>query len=391
MTDTDDVVRAVDELARAWREERAERLTRRGLDRADFAALADTGYLRLAVPEEQGGLWRDVASSTRPVGDALRCLARGDASPALVAAMHPAVLAFWLASPDPDRPDWERQREMVFATAVDGAQWGTVTSEPGSGGDISRTRTRAVRADDDVVEAPVPGRRYVLTGDKHFGSGTGVCHYMLTTALPEDEGEPAGFLLDTRPLVEDQPLEGHEIAAEWDGVGMAATQSHAVRLEGCAAVRIEWGGSLDELALAAAPVNLCLFTGVVLGVVDEAVAYARERLAPRRDDLRAYEQTEWSRAVTDHWLAQQAYEGMLRAVESGDASAALAAGMRGKVAVAELAEQILHRVTRVVGGGSFSRRSPLASWFEDVRALGFLRPPWGLAFDGVALQAFDLD
>jgi hypothetical protein len=35
----------------------------------------------------------------------------------------------------------------------------------------------------------------------------------------------------------------------------------------------------------------------------------------------------------------------------------------------------------VIGGGTFHRRSPLGHWFEDVRALGFLRPPWGLAYD----------
>ena len=40
-----------------------------------------------------------------------------------------------------------------------------------------------------------------------------------------------------------------------------------------------------------------------------------------------------------------------------------------------------HWLTNVLGGGTFSQRSPFAHWFEDVRALGFLRPPWGLAFD----------
>jgi len=29
----------------------------------------------------------------------------------------------------------------------------------------------------------------------------------------------------------------------------------------------------------------------------------------------------------------------------------------------------------------FSRSSPLGRWAQDVRALGFLRPPWGLAYD----------
>jgi hypothetical protein len=37
----------------------------------------------------------------------------------------------------------------------------------------------------------------------------------------------------------------------------------------------------------------------------------------------------------------------------------------------------------VIGGGTYSRRNPFAHWSEDVRALGFLRPPWGLAYDNL--------
>jgi hypothetical protein len=35
----------------------------------------------------------------------------------------------------------------------------------------------------------------------------------------------------------------------------------------------------------------------------------------------------------------------------------------------------------VIDGGTFSRSSPFGYWYEDVRALGFLRPPWGLSYD----------
>jgi alkylation response protein AidB-like acyl-CoA dehydrogenase len=234
-----------------------------------------------------------------------------------------------------------------------------------------------------LTDLDVPGRRYSVTGDKHFGSGTGVCSFMLTTAVPDGEAEPAAFFLDTRQVAAGRPQSGFSVARDWDGVGMAATQSHAVRLEGCPGVRLEWPGTLESLLRGAGPVNLCLFTGVVLGVLDEAVRVAGERVAPRLGELRAYEQVEWARATTDHWVAAQAFEGMLRAVESGDAAHARHACLRGKVAVAELAEQALLRIGRVVGGGTFSAGSPFAAWFEDVRALGFLRPPWGLAVDGV--------
>lgn len=52
-----------------------------------------------------------------------------------------------------------------------------------------------------------------------------------------------------------------------------------------------------------------------------------------------------------------------------------------KVNVATLAESVLTRLCRIAGGGACSRHSPLGFWFEDVRALGFLRPPWSVAME----------
>jgi hypothetical protein len=78
----------------------------------------------------------------------------------------------------------------------------------------------------------------------------------------------------------------------------------------------------------------------------------------------------------------------LRTVESGDRTRSLHAAIRAKESVAELAEASLGRMARVIGGGTFSRRSPFACWFEDVRALGFLRPPWGLAYDTLFATSF---
>ncbi len=70
----------------------------------------------------------------------------------------------------------------------------------------------------------------------------------------------------------------------------------------------------------------------------------------------------------------------MRALESGAADAPRQA-LLAKTVVAEHAESALRRICKVVGGSSFSRHSPYGYWFQDVRALGFLRPPWGLAFE----------
>ena len=93
---------------------------------------------------------------------------------------------------------------------------------------------------------------------------------------------------------------------------------------------------------------------------------------------------EWVSAEQEAWLIAEAYEGGLRAIERKGGSRHDA--VLAKTNVAQLAESLLTPLCRIAGGGLFARHSPLGFWFEDVRALGFLRPPWGLAFDAL----FDL-
>jgi hypothetical protein len=160
---------------------------------------------------------------------------------------------------------------------------------------------------------------------------------------------------------------------------MTATQSHAFRFDEFPATRFAWPGHIAELQAANGGFVACCYTAVAVGIVEAALGAGRVQLEGRRASLRAYEQVEWARAETEGWLVQQAYEGMLRAVEERGGTPPGA--LQGKAAVAELAESALTRICRVVGGGTFARRSPFGCWFEDVRALGFLRPPWSLAYD----------
>jgi hypothetical protein len=50
----------------------------------------------------------------------------------------------------------------------------------------------------------------------------------LTTAIPEGETAPDVFFLDMRNVAWDGTV-GVALTAAWDGHGMAATQSHALR------------------------------------------------------------------------------------------------------------------------------------------------------------------
>ncbi|MBV8522396.1 MAG: hypothetical protein JOY71_09775, partial [Acetobacteraceae bacterium] len=179
--------------------QRRERQQRRELVAADFARLRDAGFPLTGVPVEHGGIWQSVRQSARPICEMLRVLAHGDSSVALVCAMHPVVLNFWMATaqaPPPFDKAWEEQRRSIFRRVCEGAWWGTIASEPGIGGELSKTRATARRGSSDGT--------YLFTGQKNFGSGSGITSYMITVAVPEGETAPDMFVLDMRET-------------EWDG------------------------------------------------------------------------------------------------------------------------------------------------------------------------------
>lgn len=369
MSVAETIQRRVEDLGRRLAAGRSERQQRTSLDPADFTALRETGFHQLALPVEMGGAWTGAAALVRPTAQALRGLAAGDPSVALVACMHPAVLSYWLTAPaDLSDPRWRGQRQAVLASPSTGALWGTMTSEPGSGGDISLTRATAVTTETTG--------RFLLSGTKHFGSGSGVVTHFVTTARPVGEQAADWFFLEA-PRPPWDGSRGLQLLAPWEGHGMKATQSHAFELTGCPAERFAWQGHLLEVSRRAGPYITCLFAGVILGVVDAAVAAAGEVLA-RRAPVSGLEIGEWIQVRRREWLVQQAFEGMLRSVESEDPDQRRAT-LQGKCAIAELGEECLTRICRLVGGAAYSRRSPFGHWLEDVRALGFLRPPWTLA------------
>lgn len=367
---------AVGAVADDFRAEALTRGARTHLKQADFDRLRAAGFQMLAVPARHGGLWQDVRSSTRACADIVSLLATGDPAVALVATMHPVVLAYWFLVERPAESAataWANQCEEVFTSVRDGAWWATANSEPGSGGDMATTRATA--------QATVEGG-YRISGNKHFASGAGIADFMITAARPQAEDVVATFFVDMRDRVWDGSS-GLTMTRAWDGRGMRATQSHAFRFDDYPAQRmVDAAGGLAATARAVSArqvqFSACLFTAVTVGVVREAMRWARARIAGI--DLRPYAQTEWVRVENAAWLLEQAHAGMLAAVERGDVDAPVAC-LRGKVVIAELAEELLLRAQRALGGSSYSLSSPLGQWAEDVRALGFLRPPWALAFD----------
>ena len=376
--DTQSILSNVREIARDFASQRSERQRRRELIEEDFDRLRQSGYLMVAVPAEFGGIWDGDSTGTRTVCEILRTLAHGDSSVALVAAMHPAVIGStgWLsilAAPEPYTAAWEEQRRWAFQTVHDGHFWGTIISEPSSGGDNTQSNSKAKLGSNNA--------QYLLSGQKHFGSGSGITSYMLTHAVPDGEATPDTFVLDMRDSAWDGSS-GVKLIAPWDGHGMTATQSHGMVFNDFPATRLAFPGDDRKTILEGMDrPGGALFVAVITGIVETAVATARQQLESKRERMRSYERVEWAKVEIEAWLVQQAYEGMLREVEKGRSGGRNS--LLAKEAVAELAESVLVRISKVIGGGAYSRHTPYGFWLEDVRALGFLRPPWGWAFERV--------
>ena len=220
--------------------------------------------------------------------------------------------------------------------------------ESGSGGDIAETRAVAKRS--------LSG--YQLFGDKGFGSGSGVTDYMMTVAITEGEEQPDLFYLDVRGA----PWDGSSGMRLLRGVGWPGHDRYAesrVCVHGYPATRVAWPGNVQALAAAAQPLFRCCFTAVFVGIVETAVSTARKRLRSARGCTVRASRIRARRAGCV--VGRAGVRRQLRAMEGGTSGAARATVL-GKLAVAELAESVLTRLCRVIGGGTFSHSSPFGNW-----------------------------
>jgi len=256
-------------LALEWASERDDRQQRTEADPADYEQLRQLGIPLMGVPVEFGGFWENLSQSARPMCTMLRMLAKGDPSITLSSAMHQGVLASWRlpSVPEPFNEGFQRQRKEVFETVIGGAWWGTIVSEPGSGGDTGLTRSQCIPDDQGDF-------KYRLSGQKHFGSGSGLTSFMTTRAVAEGESTPDLFFMEVR----NQPWDGStgmRLSNAWRGHGMMSTNSHAFEFQNYPATRIAWPGHQAEIMAANNTLGGLSFTSVITGVVDAAIGRDR--------------------------------------------------------------------------------------------------------------------
>jgi alkylation response protein AidB-like acyl-CoA dehydrogenase len=329
-----------------------------------FQLLHESGYLALTVPEEYGG------RGATPLETALAQsrLARGDGAVALGTTMH-LVLVGRLAEGRP----WPEELFARFCREVvaSGALINSAASEPALGSP-SRGGLPATTA------TKVDGG-WRIDGRKSWTSLAPALRYaIVSTAIHREGAEPrrANFLV---PMA----AEGVRIEETWDNLGMRASGSHDVVLEG---VIVGDDAPLpgDDAAKGGDPrgwgaVVGAVYHGIGTAARDYAIRYARERKPTGLPGPIAELPTIQHRVAEIELLILQAgavYFGTLAEWDAhperrGEIAWRLAAG---KYLTTNNAIKVTDLALRVTGSAGLLRAQPLERYFRDVRA-GLGHPP----------------
>jgi alkylation response protein AidB-like acyl-CoA dehydrogenase len=333
----------------------------------DFKELAAAGYLRLAVPEELGGMGRTLAD----FGREQRRLGYYAAPTALAVNMHlywtGLVADLWRAG--------DRSLEWVLRGAVKGEVYAAGHAETGNDLPVLLSTTKAER---------VPGG-YRFTGRKSFGSlapvWTSLGLHGMDTSNPEKPMVVHGFL--------DRRDKGYRIVETWDVLGMRATRSEDTVLEGAfvpderiARVVPAGPAGLDAFVLGVFAWALLGFGNIYYGlarrVFDLTVERVKSKTSLGLSRSMAYH------AEVQHAIAEMALE--LDAIEphldriAEDWSAGVDHGatwpariVSAKHHAVEGGWRVVDKALDVAGGFGVFRKAGLERLFRDAR-LGRMHP-----------------
>ncbi|QHW31402.1 acyl-CoA/acyl-ACP dehydrogenase [Paenibacillus rhizovicinus] len=338
--------------------ERAPRHDREGSFPFDnFADLREAGYLKLTVPRAFGGdeisLYEFVMLQER--------LAYGDGSTALAVGwhlgqvMHLRTTGKWPA---------DTFAELCRSIVTDGTMINTFASEAASG-----SPSRGGRPETTAV--PVEGG-WRITGRKTFSTLSPILDRFVVSAYLPDEDCTADFLVHRSDRV--------TIVETWDTLGMRATGSHDVVLDGAFAATDKrlTGKGIDDGGGWMLHIPAC-YMGIALAARDYALAFARS-YRPNSLDKPIAALPSVQQSIGEMEIELRTARTLLyAAADRWDKEPAERTKMKpelglAKYAVTNNALRVVDLAMRIVGGTSLSRSNPLERYYRDVRA-GLHNPP----------------
>ncbi len=338
-------------------------------------ALKAAGYFAAPVPSELGGLG---VSSAHDLVVASSRLARGDASVAIGVNMHLVAVLNMERRRQVAVAAGEERRARAFAASLeqiahDGVVLAAAISERGQ--DLTRPATLATRTESGWR---IDGRKLFCTM-----SPAATDLYVAVTYADGDGVERYAYAM----VPTDAP--GVVIHDDWDALGMRASGSNSVSLEGVELPESGVRGGFragDPLPYIERNLVAGLFHAAAsLGIAESGDAIARRGIAGRiNGDARPRMQVAdnaidlaaargvLSRAaalIDDHRAANPASDGTAEQL-----GALFAEAQAAKAFVNEAAARIVDRALALSGGAGYTNGSPLARAYRDVKAGSFMHP-----------------
>jgi alkylation response protein AidB-like acyl-CoA dehydrogenase len=325
----------------------------------DFEELRKSGYLKMAIPEDLGGLGYSIAE----VCAQQRRLAYRAPATALATNMH----LYWTGVAADMRRMGDPSLEWLLKDAAAGEVYAAGHGEVGNDLPLFLSTTTAERVDGG----------YKFTGHKMFGSLTPVWTRLGIHGMTADGQIIHAFMPRDTP--------GYEIKNTWDTLGMRATRSDDTILQGAVVpdrfiARTLPAGTADLFVLAVFGWAEPTFGSIYLGLAKRAIDIAVET-AGRRKSLALTRSFKYHPEV-QHNIAQMAFrfdaaEALVEKIadewsrgvdHGGNWPAKLISAKHNAV---EAAKDIVDRAMAISGGSGMFKGNELERLYRDVRCGGF--------------------
>ncbi|HTU69233.1 MAG TPA: acyl-CoA dehydrogenase family protein [Candidatus Baltobacteraceae bacterium] len=355
--DLTDDQKAIQRLARDFAQNevrpRAEEMDREEAFPYELVAqMAELGFMGLPFPEEYGGAGADTVSYALAVME----IARVDASTAITMAAHISLGAspFYLFGTE------EQKQQYLVPLAQGKALWGFGLTEPNAGSDAGNCQTKAQLRDG----------HWVINGTKAFITNSGTTISAGTTITAVTGARPDGKPEISNVIVP-QDTPGFSRSKKYRKMGWRASDTRELSFVDAAVpegnllgprgegyrqfLRILDGGRISVAALS---------VGLAMGAYDEALRYARDRIAFGRP-ISKFQAIQF-KLVDMLCEIEHAKMMVLRAAwEKDEGRDFVQTASLAKLYSGEVSRRVVNEAVQIHGGYGFMDEYPVSRMYRD--------------------------
>lgn len=322
------------------------------VDRDFWRAAGRAGLLCISIPEEYGGGGGTFAH------EAVIAIEQAKAADdAWANSVHSTIVAHYLGA-----FGTEEQKQRWLPGMASGDLVGAIAmTEPTTGSDLQRVRTRAIRDGDD----------YIINGSKTFISNGTHCDLLIIVARTSDEPGAKGISLI---VAETKDLAGFERGRVLDKIGMHGQDTRELSFVDMRVPAANLLGDAEGLGFVQLMLQLPqerLIIGVGAAATAEAavrqtVAYAKEREAFGKD-LLGFQNTRFvlAECAADALAARTLVDSCITRHVAGQLDAAGAS--LAKFWCTDIQSKVVDRCLQVFGGYGYMMEYPIARMYAAAR------------------------